>query len=243
MKRYIRFDDYPVMENLKPAEYKDWLFYALRLCAKCRIRFILGVVPDAVTDEQAKALCEVLCERTTGAVVMHGFTHAYQSPAMLARKQRAGDWPEQYNEMLSCGGEFAGMSVEGCVASYARCHQKMAGLFGTHYNAEHFIAPFNRYTENLVIALDAGEQVRCIHTNDEVNYGFNHLGIERVMSHYKFGYDYAANVFGVLSQIRTAGEQITLHWFYDCTKRPHWRDEYDRLLRGLEKDSEYVVSA
>jgi len=244
MKRYIRFDDYPVRELLTPQDYRNWLFYILRLCGKYRVRYILGVIPEAVSVEQARDLCAVMRENPgVGRVVMHGFDHAYQSPAMLAREQHAADWGNQYKQLMETGGEFAGLDADTCQKHADAGDARLHALFGELYDPTHFIAPFNRYTEAGVEGLARTGRIQFVHSSDEVDYKFDHHGLERVVSHFKFGYNWAEDVAATLPSVLRAGEQITLHWFYDCTKRVHWREGYDRMLQGLGKDADYVVAA
>lgn len=239
VNRYIRFDDYPVREHFTVTDYERYLFAILRMCNERRVRYILGVTPMQVTGEQAERIAPVL-NRGSGKAVMHGFTHGYNSPAMLAREQKAGDWGAQYRQMMNDGGEFSGMSLEEVCRRYRDADKVMQMFFPATYDMQHFIAPFNRYTEDLVLGLN---DVRYIHGSDEAEYTFNHHGVNRVVSHFKFGYDYAGEVVNRLPAVLKAGEQITLHWFYDVTKRPHWKEEYVRLLDALSKEPEYVTSA
>lgn len=244
MNRYIRFDDYPVREKVRPEEYDRWLFRILALCGKHRVRYILGVVPEKISLYQGASLLQAMNTfAPSGRVVMHGFTHAYDRPAMVAREMRAAGWDDMYKAFMTGGGEFSGMSIEECLLLARHGVLRLREFFGDLFDDNHFIAPFNRYTEPLVQALASEGCVRYIHGSDEARYGFDHRGIERVESHFKFGYDYAGAVAARLPAVLQAGEQITLHWFYDCTKRSHWEDEYSRLLDGLSKDPEYVTTA
>lgn len=237
--RYIRFDDYPVGECLTHDEYRGWLFRCLRMCRERNVRYILGVTPGVLTLEQSTL---ILPELARESVAMHGFTHAYNSPAMAARARKCGDWAGLYKQLMAVGGEFGGMTPAVMQEWYIRARAMLSREFGTCYDDRHFIAPFNRYTEALVEVLSENG-VRYIHGCDEAEYTFDHHGVQRIASHYHFGYDYAGEVVKRLPAVLNAGEQITLHWFYDCTKRPHWCDEYARLLDALAKESEYVTTA
>jgi len=209
------------------------------MCSERGIRYILGVTPGILTLEQASL---ILPELKRSSVVMHGFTHAYNSPAMVALGRRSENWTAQYRDLMEIGGEFGGMPRAEIQEWYVRARAMMAREFGTCYDDRHFIAPFNRYTEVLTEVL-AENGVRYIHGSDEAEYTFDHHGVQRVVSHFHFGYDYAGEVMKCLPEILKADEQITLHWFYDCTKRPHWKDEYTRLLDALAKETEYVAAA
>lgn len=237
--RYIRFDDYPVCEYLTHDEYRGWLFMCLRMCRERRVRYILGVTPGVLTLEQSSL---ILPELERGSVVMHGFTHAYNSPTIAARARKCGNWADLYKSMMANGGEFGGITPAVMQEWYVRARAMLVREFGDRYDDAHFIAPFNRYTEALIEVLSEN-CCRYIHGSDEAEYTFDHHGVQRIVSHYHFGYDYAGEVVKRLSEVLKAKEQITLHWFYDCTKRPHWRDEYTRLLDALAKDPEYVATA
>jgi len=227
-------------------EYDDTLFHALRMFNARRVRYILGVVPYEMTWLQAIALKAVMAGGS-GSVVMHGFSHGYASPALRAQQVQSAGWHAQYTTMMAGGGEFSGMSMERCDHDHLVSHKILQQSFGSLYDPAHFIAPFNCYTQALLDALDETE-IKFLHTCDkeynEYKYaGLNYRNIKPVVSRLYRGYDYAGNVAGKLPDVLKAGEQITLHWYYDCYKKSHWKDEYARLLDALAKEPEYVTPA
>jgi len=220
--RLLRLDDYPVCR----VDYPDrqWVQDNLvRLCDVLNlsgVRFILGAIPLAMTDEDIHFLNGVLCGGN-GYAVMHGFTHAI-------------DRCEEVESHLDEGGEFYGRSVEFLRAQYNRSLDTMINI--KRFDNAHFIAPFNRYNQQLTDTLLCTD-TKYLHTAD-VEYdkcGYKDLlyyNIKPVIAKYQKTYGHIQQVLDNDDGV----SPICLHWMIDAQQDKNWLDKYKLLCdRVIDK--------
>ena len=220
--RLVRMDDYPYG---RPGYDPEWCLRTvcsvLDILNRHGVSYLLGVIPECTTEGEAGALCGHLAPN--GRVCMHGFNHGFNLPHW---PHITKTWPE--------GGEFIGMDAEHFIARWVANSRRMQLMFGARYLSEHFIAPFNTYTQAVLDGLQS-TQVMFLHTCDkEYNaYGYgalDHGHVTPVISQYHKTYDYADKVLAHLNN----GSQLTLHWMFDV-QNDNWATYYHALGRVLRE--------
>jgi hypothetical protein len=223
MKRRIRLDDFPWGDWAGCARACGYIFDTFN---RYSVPFILGVVPMLLDVAAVDFLRQRLPPH--GVAVMHGFSHLY---ATHTPAQREETWPQ--------GGEFAGMDVATVERNWRAADVILSQGCGALYDPTIFIAPFNTYTQ---AALDAFSRVgvRELHTCDKEwdAYGYaalDHHGITPVVS--RWGKTYSCDLRGKSDMVTLEAHladpsQITMHWVYDV-RRPHWREEYERIANKV----------
>lgn len=223
--RLIRLDDFPYGH---PTGFtREWCYP--RIAAVCRIfnehaiPFILGCVPMSLDATDILVLHKILPPHGRG--VMHGFTHGFDFPASVWGAIEK-TWPH--------GGEFAGMGEEQIERRYLLSNIIMQQLGGL-YDPQHFVAPFNVYTQSLVRVLGRHD-IRYLHTADLEHGGPSYFAnmeggrIEAVVSEHNKTYNWVDHVVNCLDN----PSQITLHWSFDCQAYPDtWFDKYVDFARKV----------
>lgn len=220
--RLVRIDDFPYgRPQYDPAWCLRMATKALGILNEYGVSYMLGVIPAPTTDEQAECLCGALSPN--GRVCMHGFDHGFSLPY----------WPHM-TKIWPRGGEFVDMSTAQILAKLEAGDRWLDKHFGTWYAPEHFIAPFNTYTQ---AAVDAMQEMRIVylHTCDKEfkNYRYADMdygGITPVISQYNKTYAFADTVIRHLDN----GSQLTLHWMFDV-QRKEWEYNYHALGRALRE--------
>ena len=225
MSRLIRIDDFPHGDKTlfyasHNKDYKARVEYALMPFEEHGIDYILGVSPGILNDGDIDFLLDNV---KTGRVVLHGYTHG---------------WEREWGRITDCwreGGEFEGQSIEEIKDNYWKGYDELKGL--PSFDPEHYIPPFNCYSQNFLDAIK-DTPVVYIHTCDKEydSYGLKELnthGKKVVISKYRSTYDYAHAVTNRIND----KSQICLHWIYDSIGRNLYED-YKTLALEIKKMKE-----
>ena len=222
MTRLIRIDDFPhgdkrLFFSGDQFRYRQLVKQALSVFEENSVDYILGVSPMLFQPGDIEFLNQNVKK---GKCVYHGFTHGWER-----------DWAS-ITSSWPTGGEFSGLSVADISERYNKTIADMRQI--SRFSHEHFIAPFNCYTQELLDFLK-NTPTKFIHTSDEFwdEYGLSSLEYyDMIPEVSKFGvtYDYANKVIGNLKD----ESQITLHWCYDA-QSPNWLEDYTRLCKELTK--------
>lgn len=224
MSRYIRIDDFPhgdlkMYLSYDINYYKNKVSSFLQIFEEEKIDYILGVTPLVFNEDDVNFLNKYIIN---GRVVMHGFTHGFEK-----------EW-DKIVDYWPTGGEYSNSSKEEILLKYNKSNDILKNI--KRYDNEHFIAPFNCYTQNLIDILDE-KGVKFIHTCDKEwnNYNYNlidHKNITPIISKYNVTYAFADVVLKNIEE----DSQITLHWCYDC-QRHDWLDNYRKICQKLKEKS------
>lgn len=191
---------------------------ALSIFEEYEVPYILGCSPLLFRNGDIEFLNSVI---NFGEVCMHGFSHGWEFEPWGSI---ATTWPK--------GGEFMNMSKSEIERKYQVSNSILSNV--KRYTKEHFIPPFNCYTQELVDVL-AEKGVKYIHTCDKEYFEyhqtrFDYKGVKVVISEWQKTY---ANADVVLKNINNPS-QITLHWCYDMM-RSSWRQDYVELCERVNK--------
>jgi hypothetical protein len=196
----IRIDDYPFcLPNQDPDQAEVWLREMFEVLSRWPAHYYFGAIPYHC-DTRWIALADE-CMRDNGHLVMHGFTHRHDY--------------DGFDRDLQPGGEFEGMTMTEARLRYLASFDVLKT--SARFDRDHFIAPFNRYNENLLAAIDT----KYIHTCDKeynaLGYAaLNHYGAKPIIGNLYKDYGFASRV---LKYINTPGtvrpEWVTLHWYYE----------------------------
>lgn len=213
--RVLRIDDYPMPNGV---ESRHIALEVLDILNDHNVPYLLGVVPDLLVEQDFDLLDKHL---RSGQACMHGFDHAVHSPY----------WAHGIEKIWPLGGEFINMSEDIIEERFTKATKVLSRLKA--FNPDHFIAPFNTYTQELVNVLDR-HKVTFLHTCDKEYDSYNYKdmdykSVKPVISLLTKTYDYASNVVNWLHD----PSQITLHWYYDC-QYSNWREAYTRLCIALQ---------
>ncbi len=189
---YLRLDDYPYGTPRYGGHTREWCCEKLRVIARVLERYaqpyILGVPLLNLLPSDVELLNDTV--GPAGRVVMHGYTHGFER------------WSEVMG-LWAQGGEFAGASLEKLLRCHAQAMHVAAQL--ESFDAQHFIAPFNVYTQTLLDALQR-TPVRYIHTTERY--------YQRELQHGRI--TPVLGVPGYVYQAQPSAGQIVLHWALDA---------------------------
>lgn len=223
--RTIRIDDYPSGNpGYDIRESRDVVRRALSIFEAHKVPYIFGVTPFPMNKEDVDFLNGLV---KVGEVVMHGFTHKLEHTPWSTITDT---WPK--------GGEFYGMREWEIEMAYDFGHRFLKQIH--RYNPEHFIAPFNTFTQAAINAL-APKGIRYLHTCDKEwdAYGYSALdlkGVSPVIAKFQKNYDYAHRVVERLKADPSDESQITLHWCFD---KDHggWEIAYHELCDFIREEA------
>jgi predicted deacetylase len=223
--RMIRMDDYPHGNpGYDIKESRHAVRRALTIFESNRIPYIFGVTPLHINSEDVDFLNSLV---RVGEVVMHGFSHRLEHKPWSTITDT---WPK--------GGEFYGMQEWEIEMAYDLCHRRLKRV--DRYNPEHFIPPFNTYTQSALNVLSK-KGVKYLHTCskewDAYDYaGFDHFGITPVVAPYQKTYDYAHKVMDHLRHYPQDESQIVLHWIFD-KDHEGWESAYQDLCDFIREEA------
>lgn len=225
----VRIDDFPwVRETYNAGEVMDTLPRMLAPLNARGIPFILGVSPAYLSYRWGAWLRSIPLPH--GRAVLHGWDHM-----MPTIEQRVRE-PNGYRALCDAGGEFAGIRAVTALHLLTRGIRVMLEMLGEDAcDISQYIAPFNCYTAQTVLALeDLG--VATLHTCDVEfeRYAYASIPLARArwqVARFQVDYD---DVHKVLSRLRagTITPPVTLHWVFDV-KHPHWEVHYQQLAEEL----------
>ena len=217
----IRIDDYPFcIPGRDPVHTERCLREMFHVLKDCGVDYYFGAIPWHM-DEHWLDVADS-CMGANGHLVMHGFTHLHER------------WGQGLvDSLVATGGEFSGMSKYECQWLYDEAHETLS--MSERYDADHFIAPFNNYTQELVDALRE-RGVKYLHTCDkEFNqYGYADMeygAIVPVIAHNQKDYNFAKRALASIQ--KTPSPWVTLHWYYEFR---HFGDGWLTDLRNLIKE-------
>lgn len=222
--RTIRIDDYPAGNpGYNIEESRETVRKAISIFEAHGVPYLLGVSPLLMDGSDIQFLNEVV---KTGKVVMHGFTHYFEFKPW---DRIVDTWPK--------GGEFADMSTRDIENAYDWAHKLLTLV--NRYDREHFIPPFNCYTQDALDVL-AKKSVKYWHTCskewDSYDYaGLDHHGMTPVIAPYQTTYDYAHKVLEHLQRNPCDQGQITLHWCFDKDHQG-WEAAYHELCDWIRAE-------
>lgn len=223
--RTVRIDDWPDgMPGYNRAENRQTLRRALTIFESNRVPYILGVTPFHMNREDADFLNSIV---RFGQVVMHGFTHKLEHRPWSTITDT---WPH--------GGEFMGMRDWEIRASYDLGHKLLKQV--SRYNPEHFIAPFNCWTQTALDILSE-KGIKVLHgcSKEWDAYGYvamNYHGMKTVIPRYQTTYHDAHEVVRYLRANPEDNGQITIHWIFD-RNRPGWESDYQDLCDLIREEA------
>lgn len=222
--RTIRIDDYPDgMPGFNRAENQKIVRRALGIFESNRIPYYFGVTPFYITQDDADFLNSIV---KFGQVVMHGFTHKLDHKPWSTITDT---WPK--------GGEFAGMREWEIEASYDLGRRILRKV--NKFTPDHFIAPFNCWTQEAVNAL-ARRGVKTLHgcSKEWDAYGYaamNYHGMQTIIAPYQTTYHDSHEVVRHLRENPEDESQIVLHWIFD-KNRLGWEGEYQDLCDFIREE-------
>jgi hypothetical protein len=212
-------DDYP--HGMPDHESLSYLgLSAISIFNEHEIPYLLGVSPLLLNDSDIAKLNEIV---KSGWVCMHGFNHKFDHKP----------W-SNITSTWSLGGEFAGLTEQEISDKFDRSEGIISRI--KKYDPEHFIAPFNCYTQAAINVLEK-KGIKYLHTCDKEWDDFHyekldHKSITPIISKYKVTYDYANQVIKHLDD----PSQITIHWIFD-TQLSGWQEHYTKLAIALKSSS------
>jgi len=221
----IRIDDFPHGDKYlffyRDQDYREKVKSVLSIFELYEIPYILGVSPFLLQDGDIEFLNNLI---KCGFVCMHGFNHGWDY--------------EPWSNIVSTwknGGEFAGLPEHIIEERYDLCDQILLKI--DRYNREHFIPPFNCFTQELLNVLDK-KGIKFIHTCDKEAFLYSqhkmHFGsMKLVVSEYGKTY---ADCKIVIKNFDRFNSQITLHWCYDINDANYIHYYHELCKKLLSKN-------